>query len=71
MPLGPGKYDDEATEIREKLHAAGIILIVLGGDKGQGFSAQLDFAATMAIPEILRTVADQIEESSVQIQEGK
>jgi hypothetical protein len=63
MPFGPGKYDDDATAIREKLKADGIILIVLGGDKGQGFSAQLNFAATMAMPEILRTVADQIEQS--------
>jgi hypothetical protein len=67
MAFGPGKYDDETTAIREKLKASGIILIVLGGDKGEGFSAQLDFASTMAMPEILRTVADQIEESQAEM----
>jgi hypothetical protein len=67
MPFGPGKYDDDATAIREKLKANGIILIVLGGEKGQGFSAQLDLAAAMAMPEMLRTVADQIEETQAEI----
>jgi hypothetical protein len=59
--IGAGKYDDEATLVRERTKAAGVIVIVLGGDKGQGFACQLDAAATLAVPTMLRVVADQIE----------
>jgi hypothetical protein len=61
MAMGPGKYDDEATAIREKLNAEGIILIVLGGDKGEGFSAQLNLEDSIKVPRILRVIADQIQ----------
>jgi hypothetical protein len=37
---GPGKYDDACTAAREATEAAGVILIVLGGQHGSGFSVQ-------------------------------
>lgn len=40
MPIGPGRYDDELTELREKIGAEGAILIVYNGQRGSGFSAQ-------------------------------
>lgn len=61
MMIGPGKYDALATAAREAAKARGIILIVFGGDKGSGFSAQLDALGTMEIPQILREIADEIE----------
>lgn len=60
--IGPGKYDDEATIVRERTKARGVIVIVLGGDKGNGFAVQsegLDLTAEM--PAFLRAMADQIE----------
>ena len=39
---GPGVYDDLATDARLKARAAGVVLIVLGGRKGSGFSVQVD-----------------------------
>ena len=63
MPLGPGKYDDLCTYVREKAHAASAIVIIGGGDKGAGFSMQAPFVELIKLPHILRTVADEIEES--------
>lgn len=61
MALGPGKYDDLATAVREQAHAEGIVLVVIGGDHGGGMAAQLPAAMTLTLPTILRTIADEIE----------
>ena len=58
---GAGKYDDEATLVRERTKAKGVLIIVIGGDKGEGFACQADLTTTLAIPKMLRHVADQIE----------
>lgn len=58
---GPGKYDAIATQARTDAKAAGVILIVFGGEHGQGFSAQLTPEILITVPEILRDVARQIE----------
>jgi methylmalonyl-CoA mutase cobalamin-binding subunit len=58
---GPGRYDDLATEVREKAAAEGVMVIVFGGNKGPGFSAQLPAHILIAVPQILRDVANQIE----------
>lgn len=63
MALGPGKYDDETTEIRERLQAAGVVLVVFGGAKGNGFSCQATIGLTAALPAILREMANEIEQS--------
>ena len=62
MALGPGKYDDLCTEVREKAKARGAILIVFSGDKGSGFSCQADVDITLVLPEILENLAKQIRE---------
>ena len=61
MSIGPGKYDEEATWVREQTHAQGVIVVVFGGDRGEGFAAQLDLRYTETLPQILRNIADQIE----------
>jgi hypothetical protein len=61
MSDGPGKYDDEATWVRERIKASGVILIVVGGDRGQGFEVQATLEVTLNLPTMLRTLADQIE----------
>jgi hypothetical protein len=60
MPIGPGKYDDLCTMVREKAKAKGVIVIVFGGDKGGGFSCQADPLTALALPEILEQVAADI-----------
>lgn len=59
--IGPGKYDDLTTDVREKAQAAGVLLIVIGGNRGHGFSAQISASVARAVPAILRNLADQIE----------
>lgn len=61
MALGPGKYDDLTTEVREKAHADGVILIVIGGDMDVGFSIQADLRTTLTLPAMLRDIATQME----------
>jgi hypothetical protein len=64
MPLGPGKYDEECTYVREKTSAACAIVIILGGNKGQGCAVQCEDPNILArLPEILRKTADDIDAS--------
>lgn len=64
MPLGHGKYDDLCTKVREDAHAVAALVIVLSGNKGHGFSSQTsDLRVLEKLPEMLRNVARQIEES--------
>ena len=63
MPLGPGRYDDLCTYVREKAKADGAIIIVIRGEKGGGFSCQADAATTLALPDILENMARQIRDS--------
>lgn len=63
MAFGPGKYDPECTELREKIKAHGVLLMVFGGVKGDGFSCQASPEITLSLPQILRCIANDIEES--------
>jgi hypothetical protein len=60
MPLGPGLYDHDVTTLRERYHAHGVVLIVMGGDKGEGFSMQADLETTLMLPEMLEYIAAQL-----------
>lgn len=60
--IGPGKYDPVCTAAREVTHAEGLLLIVINGSQGSGFSAQFTNSALMAtIPAALREMASAIE----------
>lgn len=64
MPAGPGKYDHLCTACREAVQADAVVVIVLNGNRGSGFSVQAlgeDFTRTL--PALLRTVAAEIEDS--------
>lgn len=58
---GPGKYDDVCTLVREKTNALGAVVMIFGGDKGEGFEVQLPWEELQKLPKILRFMADQIE----------
>lgn len=60
MALGPGKYDDLCTHVREQSKAQGAMVIIFGGERGDGFSCQADFATTMSMADILDSIAKQI-----------
>lgn len=60
MVEGAGKYDDLATTVREKANARGVLVAVIQGDKGSGFSVQCDETGLNALPEMLEEIAVQI-----------
>lgn len=62
MAMGPGKYDELATYVREKSEADAVIVIVRGGNQGDSFCVQAnrpDFV--VKLPRLLREMADQLE----------
>ena len=62
MAKGPGKYDNECQFVMGAARAQAVLLLVIGGDKGSGFSFTGPVAMTSNVPKMLRDVADQIEE---------
>jgi tRNA A37 N6-isopentenylltransferase MiaA len=64
MPLGPGKYDDLCTDVREKSAAEGAIVIVVGGNRGTGFSCQATLGVLASLPQLLETVAREMRQST-------
>ena len=58
--IGAGKYDELATMVREKSHARSVIIIVMGGDKGDGFACQTDMETFLALPGPLATCRNQL-----------
>jgi hypothetical protein len=61
MSVGPGKYDAECSVAQKATNAASVILIVLGGDRGDGFSVQATPEIIWAMPDMLREIAKQLE----------
>lgn len=58
---GGGKYDEQCERTLFELNAAGVLLIVLGGNKGTGFSmSAIEVSIVEDVPEILEDVARQI-----------
>jgi len=60
--IGAGKYDDLCSYVRNKAKAKGVILIIVEGEKGEGFSCQTDMATLLRIPGMLRHMATILEE---------
>ena len=61
-----GRYDKECEGVLRSTGAAGVLLVVLGGDRGVGMSVSWDISsvspeAIAGLPSLLRTVADDIE----------
>ncbi len=56
----PGKYDEVCTYVRELTQAEGVILIVINGMVGSGFSVQAPKEAIKKIPATLDILSAQI-----------
>jgi hypothetical protein len=63
----PGKYDLPCTFARIITHAKGVLLIILEGDKGNGFEVQCAPEMVESIPRLLRDMADSIEKDPGEI----
>lgn len=61
MALGAGRYDAECTVARESAAAMCAIVIIFGGDRGDGFSCQADLETLAKLPSLLRHMADSME----------
>lgn len=70
MTQGAGKYDDECTRIREALNAEGVVVIVVNGARGSGYSAQGTLRAQALIVESLAILALQMATDIEQITRG-
>lgn len=57
---GPGKYDDITTLVREVTEAQGVAVIVIGGNRGQGFSVQGSDRFIERLPDVLEDMARSI-----------
>jgi hypothetical protein len=75
MALGPGKYDDLCTYVRKQVGlvedgnlSGGVVVIVLGGNRGNGFSVQADLRSTLELPELLEQLAREIRKDRALIQ---
>lgn len=62
MTKGPGKYDDMATVVQNATSAEAVIVIVVGGNRGHGFSVQGTEETLKAVPSLLDMVARTIRE---------
>jgi hypothetical protein len=58
--IGAGKYDAEATRIREATGALGVVVIVVGGRLGEGMAVQATLPILKTLPDALEHVAAQI-----------
>jgi hypothetical protein len=60
MALGPGKYDDLCTYVRQQAKAGGACVMVFNGEKGWGFSVQCPPEALLDLSGVLRHISDTI-----------
>lgn len=70
MSSDGGKYDEETTRARLSTRAKAVLLIVLEGDRGNGFSAQIDPSGRLppsphAFAALLRTIAEKLEKGEM------
>ncbi len=63
MPLGPGKFDPECTLVRKMTGAESVIVIVINGTLGSGFSCQASLEVLFKLPGMLLSIADELERS--------
>lgn len=61
--IGGGKYDDLCHEVWDKCEATdGLVMVaVIGGNNGNGFSVKGEISKTLMLPHLLRFMADEIE----------
>lgn len=64
--IGPGKYDDLCTYVRENSGGFGAAVIVIDGTNGMGFSIQMPPSGLIRLAGALRTMSDTILQDIVQ-----
>ena len=61
MPEGAGKYDEECTIVRNRTEGSVVLVAVIDGNKGSGFSVQcLEDTTLLVLADILESMAKSI-----------
>jgi uncharacterized Fe-S center protein len=63
---GKGKYDEQCEAAFRACEAQAVVLIVINGNKGHGFSAIAPADINQKMPELLRITAEEIEKQQKQ-----
>ncbi|MEW6304867.1 MAG: hypothetical protein AB1705_15435 [Verrucomicrobiota bacterium] len=64
--IGPGKYDAEAQRLFEETRAESVLIVVVGGKKGNGISAKnTGIVAGKRLADLLRGVAEGLERDAL------
>lgn len=68
MAHGPGKYDDICTVVRVTTQAEAVIMLVINGSRGSGFSVQMHSRAMepTELARLLESTAEQIRGGAAQ-----
>ena len=61
---GPGKYDLECQRVVDETGASCVVLIVVGGDRGDGFAVTGEGHEIARLPGVLESMAQQIRAQS-------
>lgn len=70
MTIGPGKYDDLATRIREDNDADAVVVVVINGIRGTGFSVQATGPALLALPQVFHDMSHAMQGDVEKLAEG-
>lgn len=62
MTIGPGKYDELCMQAREQAQAEGVVMIVIQGRHGSGFSVQASLDVHAALPQALAALSESMRE---------
>ncbi|MDD1627704.1 MAG: hypothetical protein LUQ26_09580 [Methylococcaceae bacterium] len=70
MADGPGIYDFICTQVREQTSAKGVVILIIDGAIGSGFSVQTSsLELNDALPAVLEDMARQIRETGFETTE--
>jgi hypothetical protein len=50
--------------VRARAEAQGVLLLVIGGKHGEGFSCQADLELTLLVPDMLERIAAEIRQAN-------
>lgn len=60
MAFGRGKYDKICEDALKETKALGLLLLVIEGENGSGFSVKATFEIMLGLPELLEAAAELI-----------
>lgn len=62
IPTGGGRYEQQCVRLQQDLRAEAVILFVVNGAFGTGFSVRASVEFANRLPQVLRNMANDIEQ---------